>query len=85
MRSKVTKSASIALCFLALALPTSAQARGLLLFGPQLLILQLGSGSHCIGFTYDANGNRTSQSVSVIGSGSTLWGSGTYGCFVWDN
>lgn len=82
------RMAKIALgCLLFCGLPTAAQANGLLLIGPQIgssLLIMLASGSHCIGFTYDVNGNRTSQAVSTIGSGPTLWGSGTFGCFVWD-
>ena len=85
---RLAKNASFALCLLALsAVPTSAQARSWLLFGPQLgqsTLFLLGSGSLCIGFTYDPNGNRTAQTVATIGSGATLWGSGTFGCFLWD-
>lgn len=84
---RISRLAGFALGFLALVLPTSAQASALLLFGPlgaQSSVFLLGSGSLCVGFTYDVNGNRTAQTVSTIGSGSVLWGAGTYGCFVWD-
>lgn len=38
----------------------------------------------CIAYQYDANGNRTSQSVFVGGSPLTpTWGTGVWGCFVW--
>ena len=87
LRRRIAKTVSLVLAALALsAVPSSAQAQSWLLFGPQLgqsTLFLLGSGSLCIGFTYDANGNRTSQSVGTIGSGTTLWGSGTYGCFAW--
>lgn len=85
---RVVKSANTALCFLILSLlPTSAQAHGFLLFGPQIgqsTLFLLGAGSHCVTFTYDLNGNRTAQAAGTIGSGATLWGAGTFGCFVWD-
>ena len=70
-----------------LTMPVSAQARGFTLIVDaqisQMLLLLLGSGSSCVNFSYDKNGNRTAQSVSTIGSGQTLWGSGSFGCFVW--
>ena len=70
-------------------LPGPAQARGLyLLLDAQIsqsLLVLLGSGSQCLNFTYDVNGNRTAQSISTIGSGQTVWGSGTFGCFVWSS
>ena len=72
--------------FLGLSVPTSAQANGALLFGPQLgqsILLTLGSGSLCVSYTYDQNGNRTLQTAATISSSSTVWGAGTYGCFMW--
>lgn len=33
----------------------------------------------CIAYTYDANGNRTSEKILVVSSGST----GVWGCFNW--
>jgi hypothetical protein len=80
------KAARIALCFVAFALPASAQANGLVLIGPQIgssLLFLLSSGSHCVVFTYDPNGNRTSQTNSTVGSGPALWGSDKFGCFAW--
>jgi YD repeat-containing protein len=35
----------------------------------------------CIGYTYDANGNRTSQKILVTNASST----GVWGCFNWNN
>jgi hypothetical protein len=35
----------------------------------------------CIAYAYDANGNRTSQTVTVSGAGAT----GYWGCFTWGN
>lgn len=69
------------------ASPASAHARSFVLFldvqiAPALGVL-LGVGSNCIGVDFDTNGNRTAQSISTIGSGATLWGSGAFGCFVW--
>lgn len=38
----------------------------------------------CIAYSYDAAGNRTSQSNTASGpSESAVWGSGVWGCFVW--
>ena len=38
----------------------------------------------CIVYAYDANGNRTSQTVNVGGNpGTPTWGTGTWGCFNW--
>jgi hypothetical protein len=38
----------------------------------------------CIVYTYDANGNRTSQSITTSGGAlSPVWGTGVWGCFVW--
>ncbi|MFD1985440.1 RHS repeat domain-containing protein [Mesorhizobium newzealandense] len=34
----------------------------------------------CIAYSYDANGNRTAQNNAV---GTTVWGSGVWGCFNW--
>jgi hypothetical protein len=39
--------------------------------------------SLCITITYDKNGNRLSQSVANVTTSTTVWGSGTYGCFAW--
>ena len=37
----------------------------------------------CIIYSYDANGNRLSETVNV-GTGSTaVWGTGVWGCFNW--
>jgi hypothetical protein len=52
---------------------------------PQVLLLGLGVGSSCVALSYDLNGNRTAQSVTTVGSGSTNWGSGSFGCFVWSS
>jgi YD repeat-containing protein len=35
----------------------------------------------CIAYTYDANGNRTSQKILVTSPTST----GVWGCFIWNN
>jgi hypothetical protein len=38
----------------------------------------------CIVYQYDANGNRTSQTVNVGGAPLTpTWGTGVWGCFNW--
>lgn len=38
----------------------------------------------CIAYAYDANGNRTSQAITLGGAPTTpTWGSGIFGCFYW--
>jgi hypothetical protein len=38
----------------------------------------------CVVYGYDANGNRTSQTITVSsGPESPTWGSGSWGCFRW--
>jgi len=38
----------------------------------------------CIAYTYDANGNRTAQTIQTVNLGGTpLWDSVTWGCFLW--
>jgi hypothetical protein len=77
----------LTICLLGLALaPTPAKANGVLLLRPQIVLpaaVLLGAGSLCVTFTYDANGNRTAQTVVAIGAGAVTWGSGAFGCFVW--
>lgn len=38
----------------------------------------------CVVYTYDANGNRTAQTITTNGNPPTpTWGTGTWGCFKW--
>lgn len=38
----------------------------------------------CVTYAYDANGNRTSQTITSGGAPATpTWGSGVFGCFYW--
>jgi YD repeat-containing protein len=38
----------------------------------------------CVAYSYDANGNRTSQTNTASGApGTPTWGTGTWGCFNW--
>ena len=38
----------------------------------------------CIAYSYDAAGNRTSQTNTISGAPTTsVWGSGVWGCFPW--
>lgn len=38
----------------------------------------------CVVYAYDANGNRTSQTITSGGAPTTpTWGTGVYGCFLW--
>lgn len=70
-----------------LAAATSlAHAQGFPILNVQVastLPILIAAGSACIKYTYDTNGNRTAQIVTIIGSGQTQWGGGTYGCFLW--
>lgn len=37
----------------------------------------------CVIYTYDANGNRLSQTVNVNTGNTSTWGTGVWGCFQW--
>jgi YD repeat-containing protein len=38
----------------------------------------------CIVYSYDTNGNRTSQTITLSGAPATpIWGTGAWGCFNW--
>lgn len=38
----------------------------------------------CLAYTYDANGNRTSQTGTISGAPKTpVWGTGVWGCMPW--
>ena len=38
----------------------------------------------CIVYSYDANGNRTAQTITTSGNPTTpVWGTGSWGCFIW--
>lgn len=37
----------------------------------------------CIGYVYDANGNRTAITTIATATEPPTWGSATWGCFVW--
>ena len=68
------------------AAPNLAHAHGFPILSVQIasaLPILITAGSACILYSYDTNGNRTAQSVTTIGAGTTQWGSGTYGCFLW--
>jgi hypothetical protein len=49
----------------------------------QTWVSTAGASSLCITISYDKNGNRILQTVGNVTPGTTIWGSGTYGCFVW--
>lgn len=50
---------------------------------PASIVAMASASSLCITITYDKNGNRISQTVGNVTTNTTIWGSGTYGCFVW--
>jgi hypothetical protein len=50
---------------------------------PASIVAMASATSLCITITYDKNGNRISQTVGNVTTNTTIWGSGTYGCFVW--
>jgi hypothetical protein len=69
-----------------LALPNSALARVRPALGVQVvpaLPILVAAGSSCIFFTYDANGNRTAQVITVVSSGQATWGTAKFGCSLW--
>ena len=37
----------------------------------------------CLIYAYDANGNRTSETVNVGSASTGVWGTGVWGCFNW--
>ncbi len=40
----------------------------------------------CVVYTYDANGNRTAQTINVGGAPTTsVWNAGVWGCFNWSS
>lgn len=40
----------------------------------------------CVVYSYDANGNRTTQTITASGSPNTpSWGTGVFGCFRWSS
>jgi YD repeat-containing protein len=45
----------------------------------RLLVARYDNGM-CVAYTYDANGNRTSQTNL---SATAVWGAGIFGCFNW--
>ncbi|KQY62736.1 hypothetical protein ASD52_36400 [Ensifer sp. Root142] len=41
-------------------------------------------GDRCVAYAYDANGNRTSRTSSIVGSSAPpTWGAEVFGCFRW--
>lgn len=37
----------------------------------------------CVAYTYDPNGNRLSETISVGNGSSSVWNTGVWGCFRW--
>jgi YD repeat-containing protein len=71
---------------LVISAPNTASAQTPLLLNlqaSQAMMMLIQAGGMCVGYVYDANGNRTAQTVVTIGSTPTQWGAGTYGCFLW--
>lgn len=72
---------------LALASPATAHAHvaivAMALQPPAAAVAMAGANSQCIAITYDKNGNRISQTVGNVTTTTTIWGSATYGCFIW--
>lgn len=84
---RIRRQANITTCAVLLFLvPSPAQARVTSLINVQVTqaaMLFLSSAAPCLAFAYDRNGNRISQTVKPLHSGATVWGTGTFGCFVW--
>jgi hypothetical protein len=66
---------------LALALASQANAQA---HAPATVLAMASTASLCISITYDKNGNRVLQTVGNVTTSATVWGSATYGCFVWN-
>jgi hypothetical protein len=45
--------------------------------------IMLATQNLCLGYSYDQNGNRTTQVTSDITSQPPTWGTGSYPCFTW--
>ena len=48
-----------------------------------LSMTSLGAPNLCLVFTYDANGNRTSQQAATTPTVPAKWGDHIYPCFTW--
>lgn len=71
---------------LAMTAPVPAHAHILSIVMPvsaPVAAMALPTGSHCLRFVYDANGNRLSRSSSVVPATPTVWGTSAYGCSHW--
>jgi len=45
--------------------------------------IMLSTQNLCLGYSYDQNGNRITQTTSDITSQPPTWGTSTYPCFTW--
>jgi YD repeat-containing protein len=74
---------SAALGLAAIAIPGGALGSGV--FGYDKVgrvTTALYDNGTCLVYTYDANGNRTSQ-TNTPATVTAVWGSGVFGCFSW--
>jgi hypothetical protein len=73
----------LAVVLVSLALASAAAAAGVVFSYDE--VGRLGTAWYdnnmCVAYTYDANGNRTSQTNATPGT--PAWGSGAWGCFNW--
>jgi YD repeat-containing protein len=90
MIGRTRKAASFALALLgsmALAMASAAAVTASVSYTYDLLgrvATALYDNGACIVYSYDPNGNRTSQTITVSGSPTTpTWGTGSWGCFQW--
>ena len=86
IRSARLRSIGLTLASLVVLAPHVGSATGASYTYDQLgrLTTALYSNGTCIAYAYDANGNRTSQSITASGAPeSPNWGSGVWGCFLW--
>jgi hypothetical protein len=73
-------------CGLALCPTAPASATPLppiVALAPAVVAATSGVNRVCVYTTYDKNGNRLTQAVSSATTTQTVWGTGTYGCFLW--
>lgn len=67
----------------ALEAPTASSRNPANALTPQTLVTALAAQNLCMVFTYDANGNRTSQTSETTAASGAKWGERSFPCFVW--
>jgi len=73
------------LASLGILIPVGVSASGSYTYDPLgRLATALYDNGTCVAYSYDAAGNRTSQTITIASAPqSPIWGSGVWGCFPW--